>query len=145
VDVVEPDVGPAELRRGHLSLRPTVRGVALGGAAVAVSLLLATWSSLTVGAYVVVGGVGAALVAVAMSRPLVPASARLPVRRWLPWLLLALALALWELALLLLGNNDSWPPLSLLADPIDRVGAGRFSLALLWVAAGWWLVRRLRR
>jgi hypothetical protein len=144
VDVVEPDAVRAE-PRAHASLRPTVRGVALVAGAVVVGLLLATWPSLTVGAYVVVGGVGAGMVAVAMRRPLVEPSARLPVRRWLPWLLLALALSLWELALLLLGNNDAWPPLSLLADPIDRLGAGRFSLALLWLAAGGWLVRRLRR
>ena len=81
---------------------------------------------------------------VAVRRPLVEPTARVPVRRWLPWLLLGLGFALWELALLLLGNNDAWPPLSLLADPVDTLGPGRFSLTLLWLAAGAWLVRRVR-
>lgn len=139
----DPGLGPEFV--GRTSQRSIVYTVVLGLAGVAVALLFASWPSLTVGSSALVVLVGGAMVAVAMRRPLVEPSARLPVVRWLPWLLLGLGFALWELALLLLGNNDSWPPLSLLADPIDRLGPGRFSLALLWLVAGGWLVRRLRR
>jgi hypothetical protein len=122
-----------------------VRVLALLAGAWLVAELLASWPSLTVGSSTVVIVVGGAMVVVGLRRPVVDASARVPVRRWLPWLLLGLGFALWELALLLLGNNDSWPPLSLLAAPVDTLGAGRFSLAVLWLVAGGWLVRRLRR
>ncbi len=140
-----PELGSQAERRTAAAARPTLAGTLLALGAVATCLLLATWPSLTLRSSALVILVGGGLTVVAVRRPLVEESARVGVRQWLPWLLLGLSLALWELALLLLGNNDDWPPLSRLADPIDALGPGRFSLALLWIAAGAWLVRRCRR
>jgi hypothetical protein len=119
-------------------------GLAVFGAIFA-ALGFAVWPSLGFQASTLVILVGGGVTVAAMRRPLPPESARRRWQQWLPWLCLGLAVALWELALLLLGNNDSWPPLSLLAAPIDTLGVGRFSLALLWLAAGAWLIRRPRR
>src|SRR5207248_5238927 len=91
VRVGEPDVAGDAVRRA--APRPTVRGFVLLLAGVLVSALLASWPSLTVGAYVVVGAVGAGMATVAVRRPLVEPTARVPVRRWLPWLLLGLGFA----------------------------------------------------
>jgi hypothetical protein len=135
----------SEVARRSALLRPTVLGILTILGALVVSGLFATWPSLTVGSSALVIGVGGGVSFVTLRRPTVGVSAQVRARRWLPWLLLGLALALWELALLLLGNNDSWPPLSMLAGPIDTLGAGRFSLALAWLAGGAWLAHRCRR
>jgi hypothetical protein len=144
-DLPEPDYADAS----SSERRQVTRDFAwVGGAALAAILVafgFAVWPSLTVQSSTLVLGVGGAFCVVAMRRPLTPGSERRRWQQWAPWLCLALATALWELALLLLGNNNSWPPLSLLAAPIDTLGLGRFSLALLWLAGGVWLVRRLGR
>ncbi len=119
-----------------------------------VCLLIARWPPLTSGtsAVVIVAG-GLVVVAGLRAVPRVPGAGlpaaglphpRVTRRQWLPWLVLGVAFCLWELALLLLGNNDAWPPLSRLADPLDQLGLGRFTLALVWLLLGWWLLR-LRR
>ena len=119
--------------------------VLLVAAAFEVAHLIASWPSLTAGSSTVVLVVGAAICLAALREPVLERELRVRPRQWLPWLGVGLAVALWELALLLLGNDASWPPLSRLADPVDRLGAGRFWLTLLWLATGAWLVRRNRR
>ena len=144
-DYFEPDYAGGEPQSRHDSIRPVV-GAAFGVlGAVIVALGFAVWPSLGFQSSTLVLLVGGGITVMAMRRPLPPESERRQWKQWLPWLSVGLAVALWELALLLLGNNDSWPPLSLLAAPVDTLGLGRFTLALGWLAAGAWLIRRSRR
>jgi hypothetical protein len=93
---------------------------------------------------------GAAAIVAAWRRPIsrVPASARLddtigPT----VWGSLLVALGLFELANLLLQpslTTDSYahPTLSVLTDPLLATHPGRSAALLLWLAGGWFLVRR---
>jgi hypothetical protein len=63
------------------------------------------------------------------------------------WAAVFVALALWELAALLLQpslTTDSWahPTISVLLDPILATHPGRAVVLSLWLASGWWLLRR---
>lgn len=63
------------------------------------------------------------------------------------WAVMFVALALWELAALLLQpslTTDSWahPTISVLLDPILATHLGRSIALSLWLASGWSLVRR---
>jgi len=107
--------------------------------------LLARWPALTVGSSAVIAVVGGAVTVAGLRRPGPPRSIRLSPGQWLPWLAVGLALALWELALLLLGNNDAWPPLSRLAGPVTQAPVGRLVLTLVWLACGGWLLRQCGR
>lgn len=77
----------------------------------------------------------AALVAVLVTRrPRVPA----PITtRHLPWLVWTVAFGVWELAALLLGELS----FSLLMDPVLEIYPLRVGGWLLWLSAGWLLVR----
>jgi hypothetical protein len=98
---------------------------------------LAIWAPATAG------------VAVAWRRPatdgLDPASA--PPAGAVAWAVVFVALALWELAALLLQpslTTDSWahPTISVLLDPILATHLGRSVVLSLWLGSGWWLLRR---
>jgi hypothetical protein len=63
------------------------------------------------------------------------------------WAVVFVALALWELAALLLQpslTTTSWahPTISVLLDPILATHLGRTVVLSLWLASGWWLLRR---
>jgi hypothetical protein len=144
-DLFDPSyAAPDPVRRPSLTRDLTISGLVVF-ASILIAIGFSIWPSLGVQSSALVLLAGGTVTITALRRPLVGESERRRPAQWLPWLVLAIAFALWELALLLLGNNDSWPPLSLLAAPIDTLGVGRFTLALLWLAGGAWLVRRTRR
>jgi hypothetical protein len=84
---------------------------------------------------VLVPGVAALVAVLVVRRPRVPA--RIGTRH-LPWLVWAVAFGLWELAALLLGELS----FSLLMDPVLEIYPLRVGGWLLWLSAGWLLVRR---
>lgn len=102
----------------------------------------ATFASHSVGALVaVLVPAVAVLVAVVMAmvtRPRPAPDQALPGRRHLSWLVWALAFGVWELAALLLGDLT----ISLLMDPVLAVYPLRVAGWVLWLWAGWLLVRR---
>jgi hypothetical protein len=106
-------------------------------AALGYACLGATFASHSVAALVAVLIPGlTALVAVLVTRrPRVPAKVG---ARHLPWLAWAIAFGLWELAALLLGELS----FSLLMDPVLEIYPLRVAGWLLWLSAGWLLVRR---
>jgi hypothetical protein len=91
----------------------------------------------------------AAGVAVAWRHPVAdgPDPAPVPAAGTAAWAVLFVALALWELAALLLQpslTTTSWthPTISVLLDPVLATHLGRTVVLSLWLAAGWWLLRR---
>lgn len=67
---------------------------------------------------------------------------------WIPWAVLGVAIALWELTSFILQPNpiDSsyqHPTISALAAPALAARPGRTIFLLLWVAAGFWLIRTI--
>jgi hypothetical protein len=76
-----------------------------------------------------------------------PTPGRLDPGGVLAWASVFLALALWELTELLLQpslttDSHAHPTLSVLTDPVLATHPGRSVALLLWVAFGWFLVRR---
>jgi hypothetical protein len=106
-------------------------------AALGYACLGATFASHSVPALVAVliPGVVALIAVLVTRRPRVPA--RIDARH-LPWLVWAVAFGLWELAALLLGELS----FSLLMDPVLEIYPLRVGGWLLWLSAGWLLVRR---
>jgi hypothetical protein len=106
-------------------------------AALAYACLGATFASHSIPALVavLVPGVAALVAVLVVRRPRVPA--RIGARH-LPWLVWAVAFGLWELAALLLGELS----FSLLMDPVLEIYPLRVGGWLLWLSAGWLLVRR---
>ncbi len=96
----------------------------------------ATFVSHSVGALVAVLVPAALVLVLAARRPRTPASR--PVRRHLPWLVLLLVFGVWELVALLMGDLT----ISLLLDPVLAVYPPRVAGWVLWLWAGWQLVRR---
>jgi hypothetical protein len=60
----------------------------------------------------------------------------------IPWIVLALLLAGWELTAVFWGNDRAHPTLSLLLDPVLETYPGRLVGYLAWLGAGRWLVTR---
>lgn len=106
-------------------------------AALGYACLGATFASHSVEALVAVliPGVAALIAVLVKRRPRVPARVG---ARHLPWLVWAIAFGVWELAALLLGELS----FSLLMDPVLEIYPLRVGGWLLWLSAGWLLVRR---
>jgi hypothetical protein len=143
----EPDPSPAEPSVKPM-LRPRVTPAivfaGLGYAAVVGTFGRYTWPST-----ISVVGPGAAGVAVAWRRPTHQATEPLGLDPWgtLSWVAVFLALALWELAALLLQPSlttpsPAHPTISTLLDPALASHLGRSITLLLWLAFGWLLVER---
>lgn len=105
--------------------------------AVGYACLGATFASHSVEALVavLVPGVAALVAVLVTPRPGHGAWVR---TRHLPWLGWAIAFGVWELAALLLGELS----FSLLMDPVLEIYPLRVGGWLLWLSAGWLLVRR---
>jgi hypothetical protein len=121
--------------------------VLLGG--VLYVVLVAGFARYSLPATLAVWTPAAAGVAVAWRRPTSdgPDPAPVPAAGAAVWAAVFVALALWELAALLLQpslTTDSWahPTISVLLDPILATHLGRTVVLSLWLASGWWLLRR---
>jgi hypothetical protein len=121
--------------------------VALGGVVYAV--LVAGLVRYSLPATLAVWVPAAAGVAVAWRRPAGdgPDPAPVPAAGAAAWAAVFVALALWELAALLLQpslTTNSWahPTISVLLDPVLATHLGRAVVLSLWLASGWWLLRR---
>jgi len=119
----------------------------LGGVVYAV--LVAAFIRYSLPATLAVWAPAAAGVAVAWRRPVTGGSdpAPVPAAGAVAWAVVFVALALWELAALLLQpslTTDSWahPTISVLLDPILATHLGRAVVLSLWLLSGWWLLRR---
>jgi hypothetical protein len=121
--------------------------VLLGG--VVYVVLVAGFARYSLPATLAVWAPAAAGVVVAWRRPTSdgPDPAPVPAAGAAVWAVVFVALALWELAALLLQpslTTDSWahPTISVLLDPILATHLGRTVVLSLWLASGWWLLRR---
>jgi hypothetical protein len=121
--------------------------VLLGG--VLYVVLVAGFARYSLPATLAVWAPAAAGVAVAWRRPVTdgPDPAPVPAAGAAAWAAVFVALALWELAALLLQpslTTDSWahPTISVLLDPILATHLGRTVVLSLWLTSGWWLLRR---
>jgi hypothetical protein len=123
------------------------RLVVLGGLVYAV--LVAGFARYSWPATIAVWAPAAAGVAVVWRRPVADGSdpTPVPLAGVAAWAVVFVALALWELAALLLQpslTTTSWahPTISVLLDPILAARLGRAVVLGLWLASGWWLLRR---
>jgi hypothetical protein len=139
--------GPAEPVAGSAAkLRLTPAMVFAG---VAYAIAVGTFGRYSWPSTVAVVGPGAAGVAVAWRRPTHEEPAPLGLDPWgtLAWVAVFLALALWELAALLLQPSLSTPSaahptISTLMDPTLASHLGRSITLILWLGFGWFLLER---
>jgi hypothetical protein len=143
----EPDPSPAEpsvepLPRARV--KPAVVVAGLAYAALAGTFGRYTWPST-----ISIVGPGAAGVAVAWRKPTHQATDPPGLDPWgtASWVAVFLALALWELAALLLQPSlttpsSAHPTISTLMDPVLASNLGRSLTLLLWLAFGWLLMDR---
>ncbi|HVH53253.1 MAG TPA: hypothetical protein VNA32_03890 [Actinomycetota bacterium] len=143
----EPDPSPAEPSVEPL-VRPRVTPVVVF-AWLAYAALVGTFGRYTWPSTVSVVGPGAAGVVVAWRRPTYQATEPLGVDPWgtVSWVAVFLALALWELAALLLQPSlttpsAAHPTISTLTDPVLASHLGRSITLSLWLVFGWLLLQR---
>jgi hypothetical protein len=143
----EPDPSPAESPVEPL-LRPRVTPVMVF-AGLAYAGLVGTFGRYTWPLTVSVVGPGAAGVVVAWRRPTHQATEPLGLDPWgtVSWVAVFLALALWELAALLLQPSlttpsAAHPTISTLTDPVLASHLGRSITLSLWLVFGWLLLER---
>jgi hypothetical protein len=123
---------PVAMSRG----RPVIIGLV-----VLVALVAGGQPSFSVGANLLVGGVGGALFLMGMVRPANPRARRPP--RAAGWWLVPLAgLVVAEVAGYAMGSTHDYPTLSRLADPWLEHYPVRAGAFLAWTAAFWALARR---
>ena len=139
----EPEASPAE-PSVRFRLTPAVVVAGLAYAVVAGTFGRYTWPST-----VTVVGPGAAGVAAAWRRPTHQATEPLGLDPWgtVSWVAVFLALALWELAALLLQPSlttpsAAHPTISTLTAPVLASHLGRSITLSLWLASGWLLLGR---
>lgn len=123
------------------SSRKTRLGVL--AAAVVIGLLAAPIATHTWQSTAVTGGIG--LVAVAAAITGRPSRTGDPQRlRWTaaPWFVLFAVVTVLELGALAWGDRPAFPTLSWLLGPYFVEPVVRFGGYVVWICAGWWLVRR---
>jgi hypothetical protein len=134
---------------GRATSRPGIRPLVAGGAVIAAVLGLSTRHGAIAAITMIVAGIAAVGIAwppvdrAAPAGPWPKALRRLAVA----WTLIWIIACLWELLEFVLGGlvptgRITHPALSDLLDPIVTPGIGQLLFALLWVAAGIFLVRR---
>jgi hypothetical protein len=134
---------------GRATSRPGIRPLVAGGAVIAAVLGLSTRHGAIAAITMIVAGIAAVAIAwppvdrAARPGPWPKALRRLAVA----WTLIWIIACLWELLEFVLGGlvptgRITHPALSDLLDPIVTPGIGQLVFALLWVAAGIFLVRR---
>lgn len=90
---------------------------------------------------------GVVAFALVLTHPAAPSSSTGVGRGWVPWTIVLLLLAIWELTNFLLQpdaltDNPDHPTLSTVINPLLSDGAVRVVVLGLWLAAGVWLTRR---
>ena len=140
-EIAEPT--PSFRGRANLRLSTVAAITGLVYATLVAGLTRYSWP-----ATVAVGTPAATAVAIVWRRPAGDETAlrRIPPAGALAWVSVFVALALWELAALLLQpslTTDSWahPTISVLMDPILASHLGRSVVLSLWLASGWFLLR----
>ena len=112
--------------------------------AVVVGVLAAPIATHTWQATAVTGAIGlVAAVAMIIGRP---RRTGRPMRRLgpaaVPWFVVFAAITVLELGALAYGDRPSYPTMSWLLGPYFVEPAVRFAGYVVWICAGWWLVRR---
>ena len=97
---------------------------------------------LTAPAAIVVLLAGAALLTLAAWRRVPPRPAVCSRQCVVPWVVLAVLFAGWELTAAFWGNDSAHPTFSLLLDPVLETYPGRLLGWLAWLGTGRWLVTR---
>ena len=106
------------------------------------AVILAVAPSFTWPAVVTVLAVGAVVAWAGLVRPLSPDVRPVAWLQALPWIRLGLFLCVWEVWNFTAGNNDHFPTLSSLLDPVVADPLGRLAVVVLWMSSGAWLLRR---
>lgn len=133
------DQRPAGLRE-LARARPRL---AVAVAAAAFALIAAPIPSLTWPATAVTLGVGTVvLFLVASGRPVRTVPGDVTGRRFLPWLVIAAAFALLELAALFTGSGPDFPTVSALLGPVFTDTGPRVVGYFCWLCTGYWLLKR---
>ena len=142
---IEDVIGSSFWVRVGMSAMQVTRGVRLDRWD-ALLLLYAVWAAfyrpLTAPAAIVVLLAGVALLTLAARRPMPRWRAVCPRRCIVPWAVLALLFAGWELTAAFWGNDSAHPTFSLLLDPVLETYPGRLLGWLAWLGVGRWLVTR---
>jgi hypothetical protein len=140
-DDIEP-LARAEDRR-RVGSGVTAGSVLAAGAALTAAVILAVAPSFTWPAVVTVLAVGAGVAWAGLARPSTPDQGPVTWAQALPWVRLGLFLCVWELWNFTAGNNDHYPTLSSLLDPVLADPLGRLAFAIVWMSSGAWLLRRV--
>jgi hypothetical protein len=134
---------------GTPTRRPGIRRIIAGGAVVAAILGLSTRHGAVAAITMIVAGVAAVLIVwPPVDRPAPEAPWPKALRRLaFAWTVIWIVGCLWELLEFVLGGlipngRITHPALSDLLDPIVTPGIGQLAFAMIWVAAGIFLVRR---
>jgi hypothetical protein len=148
-----PDLPPQEpSRRWRLArpvLRPRLRNPALGKAAAAAVLIAYSWfaagtAPFTISALLIVLVPGAVLAVIAYVRPpkRIPPPDRLDLTGFSYWAIAVGALFEWEASAFKDGAPSWHPALTTLIDPVLGTRPVKAAGILIWLLAGWALVRR---
>ncbi|TCK22378.1 hypothetical protein [Pseudonocardia endophytica] len=148
----EPPSGPSAPAGSPTGTRLVVLGAAVVIGSLAAPIATHTWESTAV-----TGAIGlVALAAMVSGVPQrvgrqIPAGSRSAVGhgdrrrlRWsaAPWFVVFAAITALELGALAYGDRPSFPTLSWLLGPYFVEPVVRFAGYVVWIVAGWWLVRR---
>jgi hypothetical protein len=134
----EPPPGPSAPDRSSTGTRLGVLAAAVVVGLLAAPIATHTWPSTAV-----TGAIG--LVAVAATVTGHPRRIGRPVRlarSAAPWFLLFAVVTVLELGALAWGDRPAFPTLSWLLGPYFVEPVVRFAGYVVWLCAGWWLVRR---
>ncbi|MEI8080899.1 MAG: hypothetical protein WCI74_03545 [Actinomycetes bacterium] len=118
--------------------------VVLGGG-LAFSIGIAATQPLQRGSLLVVSAAVAVVLIAGMRAPRAHPTRDVRLADALPWIALFVVGCLWEAAMALLGNNDTWPTLSVITDQWLDQAQYRFVAAAAWYGAAVWLIRRVSR
>ncbi len=97
---------------------------------------------------VVLIGSGVAVLVLVVARPAPPPGGAGRARGWQLWTAVGVAACLWELTSFIAqqvwpADQNAHPAVSDLVGPLLTTWVGRAVFLLLWVSAGWWLLRQL--
>lgn len=135
----EPSPGPSAPVGTPTGTRLGVLAVAVVVGLLAAPIATHTWQSTAVTA--AIGLVAVAVVVTGRPRRS-GRTVRVGARAVVPWLVVFAAVTALELGALAWGDRPSFPTVSWLLGPYFVEPAVRFAGYVVWICAGWWLVRR---